>query len=111
MSFTEFLDDTVTIKVATYTDADEEGGETPVLPSGTSVACYVRDARALRQSDQGRVGAAATHIVYFASDPGVKANDVLAWGSRKLVVLGPADHVSDPVGDEEYWSVFAKERS
>lgn len=111
MSFTEFLDDTVTIKIPTYSDDDVEGGETPSYPAGTAVACYVRDARSMRQSDQGRVGAAATHIVYFAADPGVKANDQLAWGSRKLTVLGPADHVSDPVGDEEYWSVFARERS
>lgn len=111
MSFEEFLDDTVTIKVATYTDDDAEGGETPDLPAGTAVACYVRDARGMRQSDQGRAGAAATHIVYFAADPGVKVNDVLVWGSRKLVVLGPADHVSDVVSDEEYWSLLARERT
>lgn len=111
MSFEEFLDATVTIKVAAYSDDDAEGGETPTYPAGTAVACYVRDARGTRQSDQGRAGAAATHIVYFPSDPGVKQNDLLDWGSRKLIVLGPADHVEDPVGDEEYWSVFARERS
>lgn len=107
---TEFLTDVVTIKAPTLAE-DAEGTKVATLPSGTSMACYVRDARGRRARDQGREGSSATHIVYFASDPGASQEDVIAWGSRTLVALGPADHVSDPVGSEEYWSLLAVERT
>ena len=107
---TEFLDDTVLIKTATYTGGDE-GEPIATLSSGTSAACYVRDARGSRLIDQGREGSAATHIVYFATDPSVKQGDILAWGSRNLVVQGQADRVSDVMSSEEYWSVLARERA
>lgn len=107
---TEFLTDTVTVKPVVVTQ-DAEGGEVRTPSSGTPMAAYVRDARGRRARDQGRQGAAATHIVYFAADPGLAQEDVVAWGSRTLVALGPADHVSDPVGAEEYWSLLAVERT
>lgn len=110
MSLDGFLTDTVTLREASFT-ADAEGGQVKALAAGTSVAAYVRDARGDRAALQGRDGSIATHIVYFGSDPGLDNEDVIAWGSRTLVVLGRADGISAASGDpgERYWSVLAKE--
>lgn len=111
MSLSLFFDDTVTVKIATITP-DVEGGMSQSLSSGTAFSAYVRDARGTLASTQGREGSTATHIVYFASDPGVRARDVIVWGSRILDVDGPADNLSSVNGTpgEGYSSVFATER-
>jgi len=74
----------------------------------TETTANVQPRRADRLIQTGLLQSEITHVVYFAADPGVKADDQIVWGEITLSVLSRG---RDMAGRGEVFAVDCREVS
>lgn len=99
------LANTVTITNRTWSNV--RGVRTVSSSMTRSLPASVQPAAAEEVPDHLRATAVITHIVIFASDPGVKVQDTITWQGRTLLVRGPA---SDQAGRAAAWVAYCEEQ-
>jgi len=75
---------TVTVRTRTLTNT--RGQQTEAWTE-TATTANVQPRTADRLIQTGLLQSEVTHVVYFASNPGVKADDQIVWGTTTLNVL------------------------
>lgn len=90
-----------TVSVSTKTWANNKG-ERASNPTTTTAVASVQPMRVIRRQVYGLSAGETAWTVFFPSDPGVDAEDVITWQTRKLQVFGPA---RDEAGRGVLWAV------
>jgi hypothetical protein len=74
------------------------------VPSATVVSgvnCSIQESSSAPTFGQDKAGSTSSGKAFFASDPGLQADDLINWGPRKLTVIGPA---MDEAGRGVLWT-------
>lgn len=93
----------VTVRVFTYANV---AGRKSRSATDTTMKAAVQPRSSRRLTGQGETQGETTHVVYFATDPGVRADDHILWGSQILAVQSPAN---DQSGKGRVWAVNCRE--
>jgi hypothetical protein len=103
MSLADLCINPVTVLVSTYANVRGVPTETT---TETPLDCSVQPMPSRDRAAWGVEAAEIGHMLYAPTNPGVKAGDVIRWGSRSLAVLGPAQ---DMAGRGEVFAVACRE--
>jgi hypothetical protein len=87
VSFEGLLDNSVTVKVATYTNVR---GVRTASYADTAFAAAVQPMRARARDSHGLEAGETGYSVFLASDPGCKRGDKITWGNHTLECLARA---------------------